>query len=228
MLVKIMTSFPSFRGVMPLPDLSSPEAVYYILALTIPAIVFLYARTQFINGRMPPPSEAILYYFAITAIYYGLVYPIILLAHSLQGNWLTWWLGWVVLVFFAPFVLGAFSGWFASNGFVYHALRSLGLKPVHITPTAWEWRAAQCGGEWVVITLKNGNAYGAECGPGSFFSTHPSERDIYVQRTFDILENGEWVDRHFGMLVCASEISTIEFYCESLGDANDQATKSAK
>lgn len=194
-----------------MPNLSSPDAAYYLLALTIPAVVFMYARVQFTHGRMPKASEAALHYIAITAIYYGFAYPVILLATSTPGTWVTWWLGWLTLAFVMPALMGFGIGWAAQNGFVYKAMRALRLKPIHITPTAWEWRLGQCESEWVVVTLKNGNAYGAECASESFISTEPGERDLYLQCTYDIDEKGNWTPRGFGMLIAAGEISTIEF-----------------
>ncbi|MEJ0058172.1 MAG: DUF6338 family protein [Terricaulis sp.] len=200
-----------------MPNLGSPEAAYYLLALSVPAIVFLFVRIQFTHGRMPKAGDAALYYLAITAIYYGVAYPFVLLAIATPGNWFSWWLGWLSLAFLIPAVLGAIAGWAAQRDLLYRALRAMGLKTVHMTPTAWEWRFGQCPGEWVVVTLTNGNAYGAKCGSGSFISTEPSERDLYLECVYDIADDGTWTERGYGMLISAGEVSTVEF---SLRDGN--------
>lgn len=194
-----------------MPDLSSPETAYYAIALTTPAIVFVFVRVQFIHGRMPNAGEAALHYVAITSAYYAIAFPIIFWANQIPGNEYTWWGGWLLLTIFAPACLGLIFGWSAQKNFLYNFLRKVGLKPIHISPTAWEWRFSHCAGEWVAITLKNGNAYGAICGENSFVSTSPSERDIYLEAAYDINDDGSWSKRKFGMLVCSGEISTIEF-----------------
>jgi hypothetical protein len=204
------------------PNFSSPEAAYYLLALTVPAVVFMYARVQFTHGRMPKASEAVLHYIAITTIYYGFAYPIILVAVRTPGNELTWWAGWLALLFFVPAGLGLLVGWIAQKGFIYDFARRIGFLPVHIIPTAWEWRFAKCEGEWVVVTLKNGNAYGAECAAQSFISTEPGERDLYLECTYDIDEQGNWTPRGFGMLIAGGEVSTIEFDLRDSRKANEQ------
>jgi hypothetical protein len=210
-----------------MPNLSSPDAALYLLALTVPAIVFTFVRVQFTHGRMPKASDAGLYYVAITAIYYALAYPLVLRALDTPGTPTSWWLGWLALAFVAPILLGAIFGWAAQNDIMYRALRAIGLKMVHMTPTAWEWRFGQSPGEWVAVTLKNGNAYGAKYGSKSFISTEPSERDLYLESTYDIGPDGKWTERGFGMLISAGEISTVEFSVPKTSPVNDQTTTAA-
>ncbi len=206
-----------------MPNFSSLEAAYYLLALTVPAVVFMYVRIQFTHGRMPKASEAVLHYIAITAIYYSLALPFILLAMETPGTWLTRWLGWLAVAFIVPGAMGLASGWAAQSNFLYNAMRRLGLNLIHSAPTAWEWRVGNCP-EWIVVTLKNGNAYGAYCGKDSFVSTEPGERDIYLERTYDIGPDGKWTERAFGMLICSGELSTIEFSIIESSEPHDQAS----
>ena len=195
-----------------MPDISSPEAAYYLLALTVPGVIFTYARAQFTHGRMLG-SDAVIQYVAITTVYYALAFPLIILARRIPAQHGSDILGWAMLLFISPAALGAFSGWSARKEHLYRLLRKWNLNPVHPFPSAWDWRFADCCEEYVLVTLKNGRQFGALCGPDSFLSTDPSERDVYLEKTFDInARTSKWKDRGYSpMLIAAGEISTIEF-----------------
>ena len=67
-------------------------------------------------------------------------------------------------------------------------------------------------GEWVLVTLKDGTRFAGFCGPDSFISSDPAERDLYIQWVYDLDDEDGWRSRgETGLLVAGGEISTIEF-----------------
>ena len=194
-----------------MPNFASFQSVYLLLSLTAPAVVFLFFRSRFTHGRMPKASDAILYFIAITSIYYSLIFPIFMIGFQTPKSKDFIWVTWILVLIILPAILGVFSGWVARKEFVYKALRKIGFDVVHDIPTAWEWKFSNVGPSWVVITLKNGNSFGAEYGSTSFISTDPSDRDIYLEETYSISKTGKWTKRGYGMWVASSEISTLEF-----------------
>lgn len=195
-----------------MPNFASWDSAIYLLALTTPGIVFLFFRAQFTTGRVPRASEAALHYLAITALYYTLLYPFIGLAQGIQGNSATRWFGWASLLFVIPALLGGIVGIAAHREFIYRLLRRCGMDPVHVYPSAWEWTAANCPGDWVLVTLKGGRRFGGRCNQRMFFSTDPAERDVFLDETYDLDDNDEWVPRRNSILISAGEISTLEFW----------------
>ena len=68
-------------------------------------------------------------------------------------------------------------------------------------------------GEWVLVTLRNGTRFAGYCGPDSFMSSDPDNRDLYIQWVYDIDDDSGWCPRgENGVLIAAGEISTIEFW----------------
>jgi hypothetical protein len=196
-----------------LPTLSLNEA-YNVLALVVPGVIFIYARSQFTNGRMLTSGGAALYYFAITSIYYALMGVPIYWALHTPGTDFTKAAGWIGVLFVAPALLGGLTGWSARKEHLYQLLRRLGLNPVHPFATAWEWKFSDPPAQWMLVTLKNGRVFGTWCGEVSFLSTDPTERDIYFEQVYAINDRTKkWTDtKGGGMLVAAGEISTIEFF----------------
>lgn len=206
-----------------LPDFELPNKSYELIALAVPAVIFLYIRAQFLNGRMPKAGDAAVNYLALTAVYYAVMFPFIKWAQSIPGNDVTWWVGWIVLTLLLPSLLGLSAGIVASKAWVYKFLRKFGFSPVHLIPTAWEWKFADCQPTFIVITLCNGRAFGAWYGIQSFVSTDPTDKDVFLEETYDIDKHGCWSLRGFAMLINSNEISTVEFAIPNfLGDQNER------
>lgn len=122
-------------------------------------------------------------------------------------------LAWFALTFVGPAVLGLLLGVNIQKDLFRRVLQRCGLNPVHVIPTAWDWKFGVMKEQWVLVTLKDGTRFAGFCGNDSFMSSDPAERDIYIQWIYDIDDNNNWSQRgENGVLIAAGEISTIEFW----------------
>lgn len=195
-----------------MPDLA-PDKVYFILAFIVPGLIASFVRSQFITGRNEPHKDAVLSYLVLSVFYYALALPALEYTLSLQGTSYHRTLAWFSLVFIGPAVFGLLLGLNAQKEWTRRALKWLGLHPVHVMPTAWDWKFAGTTEQWVLVTLKNGTRFAGFAGIGSFMSSDQKERDVYVERIYDVGEDNTWTPRgDNGVLIAAGEISTIEFW----------------
>ena len=67
--------------------------------------------------------------------------------------------------------------------------------------------------QWVLVTLKDDTKFVGLCGQGSFISSDPTERDIYIEQVYDMDDesNWSWPGRK-GVLIGPGEVKTIEFW----------------
>ena len=80
-------------------------------------------------------------------------------------------------------------------------------------PTAWDWKFSSMDSQWVLVTLKDDTRFAGYCGPDSFMSSDPIERDIYVQLVYDIDDENNWIPRgDNGVLITSGQVKTIEFW----------------
>lgn len=199
-------------------DLSSLDDFYRILGFLVPGLVVLFVRSQFVTGRRPPHSAAVLSYLTISVIYYALALPLLHLALSTSGTWQSP-LAWFSLIFVGPAGLGLLLGLNVQKNWLRRVLQRWHLSVVHPIPTAWDWKFGRSGYEWVLVTLKNGTRFGGFCGPESFMSSDPNERDLYIQWVYEIDDEGQWsASDERGLFIAAGEVRTIEFWSEKLGE----------
>src|SRR6266446_932225 len=126
------------------PDLKSLDNVYLVLAFVVPGLVALFCRAQFLTGRMPSQAEAILPSFALSLVYYAIVFPIIEYLPEPRGHSFAIVLAWVAFIFVGLAILGAALGIGTQKGWGRNIIRRLlgrlDVTSVHQVPTAWDWK----------------------------------------------------------------------------------------
>ncbi len=193
-----------------------PENFYSIIGVLVPGMIILFVRSQFVTGRLNPPHP-ILSYLAVSGVYYALVLLAVNPVPYLQGPGQGKRLGWFLLVFVLPVILGLLLGYDAQKQFLYRFFRwvgrRIGLNPVHGMPSAWDRKFGNMNEQWVLVTLNDGTRFGGFLGEDSFMSSDPNERDIYIQWIYDIDKNNNWSSRgDNGILIAADKIRTMEFW----------------
>lgn len=197
-------------------DFKNLDNAMMIVIFFCPGLIITYLRMQFLTGRAPKHQEALLTYFIVTIIYYSAVYTIADLFYKTAGLNIFWrentWLERAMIVFVIPIIVGITLGASVQNDFARNLIRRLRLNPVHPLGTAWDWSLSKCGECYVLVTLKNDIIYRGYIGGNSFSSSTESERDIYLERLYELDNKNGWIQREGrSILITSGEIRSIEF-----------------
>ncbi|WP_420404505.1 DUF6338 family protein [Nisaea sp.] len=196
-----------------MPKIDSIESVYFALGFLVPGLIVLFVRAQFVTGQRASSSLVALDYLTISVAYYALTLPIVDAVTTIQEPGYGKAFAWFSLVFIGPAILGLLLGINVQKNYIYRLLRKIGLNPVHVVPSAWDWKFGNMQDQWVLVALKDGTKFGGFCGNASFISSQPTERDIFIQWIYDINDSNEWIPRgETGALIPAGEILSIEFW----------------
>lgn len=189
-----------------------PETLALFLMFSVPGVIALYFRAQFIAGRLPSASEGAISYITISLAYHALAYPIarpLYGSSSLEG-WL--WIGWLALIFVGPAILGILLGLNIRKGWSKKLVNRFGLNTIHPVHCAWDWRFGHCTECWVIVTLKDETKWYGYMGLNSFMSSDPAERDIYLEHVFEFAGEGQpWTARNSSVWIGHGEIQSLEF-----------------
>ena len=184
-----------------------------IIGLFVPGLIVLFVRSQFVTDRRPSHSAALLTYLAVSLVYYALVFPLFYLipfSDEFQNSKI---LVWYAFIFAGPAILGVLLGINIQKNLLRRFLQWCGLNVVHAIPSAWDWKFGNITEQWVLVTLKDDTKFAGFCGQGSFISSDPAERDIYIERIYDIDNKNEWLPRgDNSVLITPGEVKTIEFW----------------
>lgn len=208
-------------------DMKSPEAIQTILAFVVPGLVLMFFRSQFLTGRGQKHSDALLSYFVISVIYLAATLPAFQWLSQNETGWST--AGWIGLVFGLPALIGCLFGLAARKEVTRRLLRRLRIHPVHPIAAAWDWKFGDMSGVYVLVTIKDGGCIAGYCGDASFISSDPSERDLYLEKVYEIDEGGTWQDAgKRSMLIKADEVRFVEFISQNHkeGATDDEETDS--
>ncbi len=199
-------------------DFSTIDAIYYALAFVVPGFVAHSVLSTFQRARAEQWEASLLRFLTLSAINYALwswlVYLLLYSEYKFASQWpvAALW-GFVILI--APVLLGIALGYSSQKYWVRRWLQRIGLRPIHVVPTAWDWRFGRMeGAHWLLITFNDGSTLAGLFGGHSFASSDPGERDIYVEQVYSVAENGEWArgPEGKGILISAKDISSVEFW----------------
>ncbi len=206
-----------------LADAKSLEVFFLLLLLLVPGVIIDFVRALFVGRRTRTVGEAGLNFVVVSLLYYALMLPLIIWLVGGWGQLLDTIGAWYPLLFVGPVLTGVFLGWSAQTDFFGKNARRMGVTVVHPMPTAWDRRFSTLRESWVIITLKDGRTVAGLFGARSVASSDPENRDLFVEKIYD-LNGDEWIDAgEKSALIMSGEISTIEFIAPEA-----EATKEAE
>ena len=198
--------------------ISTLDGLYIALAFVVPGFVFSAFRNQFTTGRERQGSEQVFRFIAYSAVNYAVFSgPIYLILENYPSPLFRAVL-WVFVILIGPAALGIASGASIQNNWTRRVFHRLKLYPVHMVPSAWDYKFGSMEGEWVLVVLKNDVKFAGHFGVSSFASTDQDERDVYIEKVYDIDDKDVWTPTQKSVLICSGEIRTIEFWPVTKGN----------
>lgn len=199
-------------------EISSLNTLFYTLAFVVPGFIIHFTYSIFVPQKVEQIQFYFLRFLFFSAINYSiwswLIYLIIqpdILEKYPRGTAASWWF----IIFISPVLLGMLCGYLNKLELVRKALQKIGLNPIHVIPTGWDFKFSKIEDKtWVIITLKDGSTVAGLFGTKSFASSDPQERDIFVEEVFCINDEGKWesATRNNGILIRGEQIKYIEFF----------------
>jgi len=203
-------------------NLATLDSIYIALAFLVPGFVISNIRNQFLTGQERQGSELLIRYLCYSAINYATFGWILYIGIATQTNVFVKAIIWVLITLIGPAAIGLLAGISAQRDWFRKIYHWLGINPVHVIPTAWDYKFARMAGEWVLVVLKDGTKFAGFCGARSFASSIPNERDLFIQEIFDIDEDNRWIPTEKSVLIAHSEIRTVEFWPVKKENPNEQ------
>jgi len=193
-------------------ELLKPETLSLFLLFTVPGLIALYFRSQFMSGRLPPIAEGSIAYITVSLAYHAIAFPIAKPLY-LSGSFSGWnWLGWIALIFIGPMIVGVLLGLNIRKGWMKKLVSKFGINTIHPVNCAWDWRFAECEECWVHVVLKDDTKWAGYMGTNSFMSSDPTERDIFIEHVYHAGDDGQpWEARGTSVWIAHGEIQSLEF-----------------
>ena len=130
------------------------------------------------------------------------------------------WLIVFAILLVAPTIIGGVIAFFEEHDWIRWVFRRFGLGLLHLSPSAWDTRFkffTQKNFVYAIVTLTDGRTVYGYFGNNSVASSDNKERDLYLQRIYNLDDQGQWVPipNSAGILILGSAIGSIEFMRET-------------
>ncbi len=194
-------------------ELFTFENIYFALSFIVPGRIIVFFRSKFLIGRRSQSHyEALLSYITISVVYLAIALSVMKIISEQFRVSMPEIYYLPILVILVPTILGIIIGVSTKNGWGRRIVNRIGFHPVHVMPTAWDWKFSAYKEELVLVTLKDETKIAGYISGGSFMSSDPEERDIYIEKLYELEDNDDWTNCDpKSILIMSGEIQTIEF-----------------
>jgi hypothetical protein len=191
--------------------LAKIDAIYVALVFVVPGYVFLSLRNQFVVGQGKLGKEQLLSYVTISGVNFALCGWIIYAAYKNEFDVPMMAASWMLVIVVIPALAGIVIGVCTQRDYFRRMYHWLNLEPIHVVPSAWDYKFSKSPGEWVLVKLKDGTQFAGWWAAQSFASDDRTERDLLIEQVFEVPDHGPWKPTSKSLLIMAGEIQTIEF-----------------
>lgn len=191
------------------------ETIVYTCIFLLPGFII----TELIDSIVPPKS-----FREVKFIFSCIIYSIINLAlwiwldiiifEKLKTNLVPFYIVLSSSNIVTSIITGTIIGLIKHCELPRKIFRLFKVQMNHPIPTAWDYlfnKKEEC---FVTVTLKSGKTVSGNFFCNSFASSETTERDLYIEKIYDVDDNENWneVPRSLGMYISKDEIETIEFF----------------
>ena len=194
--------------------IDSFEVVFYTCIFLLPGFII----KSIMDTLVPPIKHNDTKYF-FSCLLYSVVncavwsWAYLLLNKISEEHPTIYWISLLAITVVGATLLAIFIGVVKQKGFIEWLFAKMRVNKIHPVPTAWDYYFSKQEESWIIVTLKNGKTIYGKFSEHSFASSDAEERDLYIEKTYNIKEDMTWVedDKSNGILVAKDEIETIEF-----------------
>ena len=196
------------------------DAIRVIILFIIPGFISQYIIGSSIPRRHQSANGVLLEAILFSCINYALfgwplllapgVYPKLIEQHAV---WVL--VGWATVLLITPIGIGLIFSWLINKQKLTGLYGLLGLRYTDPIPRAWDYYFGQRKQGWVRVTFNDGTMIAGFLGTQSFASSFPSPEDLYLEKVYQIDENGVLSDEPLpgsgGVWIQGNQIKFMEF-----------------
>lgn len=195
--------------------IGSFEVVLYTCVFLLPGFII----RSILDSLVPPSRHNEAKYF-LSCLLYSIVncsiwsWAYLLLIQNVEKDLVHYLIGLLIITIVGAAIVGVIIGLIKQKDLVKWIFSKFGVEKIHSTPAAWDYYFSKQEETWIIVTLKSGKIIYGKYSNKSFASSDPEERDLYIEQTYSVTDDLQWVEdkKSKGILISKEEIETIEFF----------------
>lgn len=190
------------------------DIVFYTAIFVLPGFLI----SCIIDATNPPRRYNEGIYLLKCLIYSIEHYAVWSWAYSLLFNhdfkyFTIYWMSIVLTTLIGATIISILIVFIKQKQILYIVFEKIGIKSIHSTPTAWDYKFSKQESDFVIVTLiDNTIIRGLYC-TDSFSSSDYEERDLYLEKLYVLSNKHNWVEAkdNNGVYIAKNQIKYIEF-----------------
>ena len=153
----------------------------------------------------------------LSTINYAVVFPVLIFISEIpyinSHGTIRFYISLLVIFIFSVAIALIISV-ISNKGWIRTLLQKMGIHTTHVVPTAWDYQFKKEEPRYLTIYLKDGGIVFGYWGADSFASSLRDNKDIFLEKIFDVNEDNEWVEitQNNGLWIPVESVKYIEFH----------------
>lgn len=162
-------------------------------------------------------ESALLRFLFFSTINYAVVFPVLIFISEIpyinSHGTIRFYISLLVIFIFSVAIALIISV-ISNKGWIRTLLQKMGIHTTHVVPTAWDYQFKKEEPRYLTIYLKDGGIVFGYWGADSFASSLRDNKDIFLEKIFDVNEDNEWVEitQNNGLWIPVESVKYIEFH----------------
>ena len=195
-------------------SIDSFDAVFYTCIFLLPGFIIKNIRNLLVPPERHVDSKYFLscfLYSIINCAFLSWVYKLIF--STIDRESIIHWVLLLIVTIIGAIIVAFAIGIIIQQGYLAKFLNKTPINFINPIPTAWDYVFSKQKHSRIIVYLKNGKTVYGRLGSNSCVSSDFEERDIYIEKTYDLDLNKKWIENieNDGILIPKEAIEVIEF-----------------
>ncbi|MEK4222053.1 DUF6338 family protein [Bacillus sp. FSL W8-0116] len=192
------------------------DILFYTLIFVVPGFIIDSIYRKCVPQRDITFHSVFLRFLLFSVINYSIVFPIIswlskipyIQTHETVSFYIS-----MVTIFLIPVIIALIISVISNKGWVRTILQKIGIHTIHVIPTAWDYQFRKDEHKYLIVYLEDGGIVFGYWGFASFASSIREDKDLYLEKIFNVDDNNEWIEipQNKGIWIPEKSIKYIEF-----------------
>lgn len=193
------------------------DILFYTLIFVVPGFIIDSIYRICVPQEDAKGESVILRFLFFSTINYSVVFPLLfwvveipyIKSHENLKLYVI-----LLIIFIVSVVIAFIISIISNKGWIRTVLQKMGIHTAHVVPTAWDYQFKKEEPRYLTVYLQDGGIVFGYWGSESFASSIRENKDLFLEKIFDVNEDKEWVEnnKNKGIWIPAESIKYIEFH----------------
>ncbi|EQB37052.1 hypothetical protein M948_10265 [Virgibacillus sp. CM-4] len=193
------------------------DVLFYTLIFVVPGFIIDSIYRTCVPQQDAKSESVLLRFLLFSSLNYSIVLPLLFWISGIpyfKSNENVKLYVSLLIIFIVSVLLALIISALTNKGWIRTILQKMGIHTTHVTPTAWDYQFKGEDPRYITVYLEDGGIVHGYWGSKSFASSIRDNKDLYLEKIFNVNDKKEWIEikENKGVWIPEKSIKYFEFH----------------